>query len=309
MRTPYTAIPQNAQVTIPHPVTGVNTNFPSTGAVQPWRYGGGFGTAGQLVGASGTGQVLNPALGGFAHIINLISCAAAVYIYTNGGGVVQNVALFHAHTGDIAAAHGPMSVAYNVTGAVAGNTFVVFASSQEMTPNPANGIQTAARGLFQILADGVPAGNIIVITGTGTAFGADIHGNVGFARELIWAHGNLANTCAAAIAAAGVDYAGQFPVGADTLGFMGSGHNRANGAQRILTLTNNVNGAANDTGVVQAIRNFLNGPHSYKDGSLKLLVVRRLNLTIRGIAMVNVTPVNAQATGQTLLDGIIQGQW
>jgi hypothetical protein len=200
MLTPYTAIPQNAVVTIPHPVTGVNTNFPSTMS-QNWGYGGNFGAVGQLVSASGTGQVVNPALGGFAHAANLLTCAAAIYIYTNGGGVVQNVALFHAHTGDISAAHGPMSVAYNVTGAAAANTFVVFASSQSMTPNPTEGIQTAADGLFQILADGVPAGNIIVVTGTGSAFGADIHGNVGRVKELVWAHGNLAVTCAAAIAA------------------------------------------------------------------------------------------------------------
>jgi hypothetical protein len=76
-----------------------------------------------------------------------------------------------------------------------------------------------------------------------------------------------------------------------------------------VTLTAAVNGAVNDTGVVQAIRNFLNGPHSYKAGSLKLFVVRRLNFAIRGLAMAGVTPANAQATGQTLLDGILIGSW
>jgi hypothetical protein len=308
MPTPYHTIPQAGVVTIPNPVTGVNRNFPSTPNNLTWAHSAPFGDAGLMIGTSDTGQVV-PA-GSYAYAMNLISCAAAIYIYTNGGGVVQGVAFFHAHTGTIPAGFGPMRPAYNVTGATAANTFVVFASSQSMTPNPRDGIQTAGRGIFEILNDGVPAGNIIIITGTGTRFGADSAGNVGTTTERVWAHGaNLKLTIATAVTAAGVDYAAQFPPLQNTIGIFGSGHNRTTGAQRVVNLNLAVNGAPNDNAAINAVEAFLNGPHSYKAGSLKLFVVRRLNFAIRAVAMATVTPANARATGAALLHGIRQGNF
>jgi hypothetical protein len=307
MRTPYHAIPQPGVVTIPDPVTGINQNFPSTPNNFTWAHGAPFGDAGLMVGTSGTGQVV-PA-GSYAYAINLISCAAAIYIYTNGGGV-QGVAFFHAHTGDIPVGYGPMRPAYNVTGAAAANTFVVFASSQSMTPNPNDGIQTAGSGIFEILNDGVPAGNIVIITGTGTRFGADSDGNIGTSTERVWAHGaNLKLTITNAVTAAGVDYAAQFPLGQNTIGVLGSGHNRTTGAQRVVNLNLAVNGAANDNAAINAVEAFLNGPHSYKAGSLKLFVVKRLNLAIRAIAMATVTSANALATAAALLNDVRQGNF
>jgi hypothetical protein len=132
---------------------------------------------------------------------------------------------------------------------------------------------------------------------------------VGSIKEGVWVRGNLSTTFTNAITAAGNDYAAQFPIGRTTMGVLGSGHNSVSGAQRIVALNATVNAAATDTARVTAVQNFLNGPHSYKDGSLKLLVVRRLNFAIRGVAMATITPANAQATGQTLLNGILQGQW
>lgn len=115
--------------------------------------------AGRNIGANGV------------YIPNLISCAAAVYVYTNGAGGVLNVAIFHAHTGYIPNGETPLAAKYNINGVGAANIHVVFASSQSMHQNPSQGIQTAAEGVFAILGDGIPTANLKIITGTSKRLG------------------------------------------------------------------------------------------------------------------------------------------
>lgn len=308
----YSQLQQTAQVTIPDPVTRAPTNFTSIAVNAAWTYALPFGVQSTLVGPSNFG--INVPVGGSAHSMNLLTCAAVIYIYTNGAGGVLNVAFFHAHTGGIGAADSPLAAKYNINNVAAGNIHVVFASSQQMHHDPNSGIQTAADGLFRIRGDGVPAINIRVITGTGTMFGANDQGDVGVTARREWAHaggmnGTLRQRFLAAVQAANGDYQGQFGPNQATIGVFGTGHNKAKGTQRINALTNAINGATNDQGVVNAMRTFLTDTsYSYKAGSLKLFMVQRLQASLPTAPVgPAITAANAQARGATLLSRIEQG--
>lgn len=310
----YHQLPQAAQVAIPNPVLGGVTNFASTSVNHAWSYTLPFDVQSTLVGESNFG--IPVPVGGAAHSVNLITCAAAIYIYTNGAGIVHNVAFFHAHTGGIDAANSPTAAQYNLHNVAAVNIHVVFASSQVMQAEPKEGIQTAADGLFQILAAGVPAGNIRVITGTGTMFGVNSQGDVGIKPRRVWAHaggvnGTLQQQFIAAVQAADGDYRAQFSPGQNTIGIFGSGHNKTTGTLRVNALNLAITAAQTDQAVINAMRTFLNNnANSYKAGSLKLFMVQRLYATLpTAPAVPAITTATAQLHGANLLTGIEQGDY
>jgi hypothetical protein len=201
-----------------------------------------------------------------------------------------------------------MASQYNVQGVPASDVYVVFASSQEMKSNPRDGIQTAGQGLFQILADGVPPANIRVLTGTST-FGANLDGDCGTRYVLFWPNGNLKTVCATAVANGAQDYRAQFPGTTTKIGFAGTGHNLTEATTRIQTLTQAINNATDDNGVLDALSNFFQGAHSFKAGSLKLFMTQRLCNAIRGTAIATITPANAQNQATDLIQGIRAGRY
>jgi hypothetical protein len=302
----YNSIPQTQTVTIPDPVNATSTVFSSDRGSAAGSFRVPLGVRPALMDRSKAGMALTNAQPAF-HIINLISCAAAVYIYTGASGV-RSVAVFHAHTGDIPPDEGPMASKYNVHGVPASDVYVVFASSQEMKANPREGIQTAGQGLFQILADGVPQANIRVLTGTGT-FGANLEGDCGTRYVQYWPNGNLRTVCATAVANGALDYRAQFPGTTTKIGFAGTGHNLTEANTRIQALTQAVSNATNDSGVLDALSNFFQGAHSFKAGSLKLFMTQRLCNAIRGTTIATITPTNAQNLATDLIQGIRAGRY
>lgn len=304
----FDQIPQNNQITALDDA-GQPHVFSSTAVENVMVFGVPFGKNAKPLNKSCDGAAITGATPGKAlYIQTLITCAAAVYVYTDGAARVRGVAVYHAHTGMIPAPDGPMKAAYNLEGVPPAHVHVVFASSQSMKENPRDGIQTAASGLFTILAAGVPQANIRIVTGTGT-FGANRHGDVGVAPTMVWPDGNLKAVLATAVKNATNDYVLQFPPGMNTQGIFGSGHNKAMGRQRAADLTASIYAARNDRQVLGAVENFLNGSYSYKDGSLKLLLVRRIYRAVRPLAVPNVTSANARATGTDLLSGIAEGRY
>jgi hypothetical protein len=162
--------------------------------------------------------------------------------------------------------------------------------------------------LFQILADGVPPANIRVLTGT-SAFGANRDGDCGFRYFLYWPNGNLKNVCATAVANGAQDYRAQFPANKTKIGFLGTSHNLTEANTRIQTLTQAINNATNDSGVLDALNNFFQGAHSFKAGSLKLFMTQRLCNAIRGTIIATITPTNAQNQATDLIQGIRAGRY
>ena len=304
----YDQINLTAQVSIQNPAGGPNVVFPSAPATAAApSYTIGFGQI--PVAQNGRPGHLDIPVNGAAFIGNLLTCAAVIYIYTNAMGAIQNVVLYHAHTGDIPANDLPTHNSHNVHNVPVGQIHVVFASSQSMAPNPSDGIQTAADGLIDILNAGVPMGNIRVLTGTGGGFGTNGIGEVGMSPLTTWRNGNLQTTIANVAAQALAAYAAQFPPGQTKLGIMGSSHNLANGQARIQTLTTANNNATNDTARVNAVQACLGDAHSFKPGSLKLFVVQQLNVAIRHQPTGGITTMNAQAQGTAIVNGIRNGTY
>jgi hypothetical protein len=301
----YDQIALTSHVSIPQRV-GPAVNFPSAPASRCPSYSLGFGHDPLL--QNGRAGYLAVPPDGAVQIMNLISCAAAIYIYTNVAGAVHNVVVYHAHTGDIPAGQLPTEALHNTHNVPNAQIQVVFASSQSMDESPDRGIQTAADGLLAMLNAGVPLGNIRVLTGTGTAFGANDRGEVGLQAETVWRHGNLGTTLATVANQALTAYAAQFPAGQTTLGLLGSGHNLTTGRARIQRLLQEFNNARNDTARLDALQTFLrNNSYSFKAGSLKLMVVQQLNVVIRHQPAGNVTPLNAQAQGNNIISDIRHG--
>lgn len=198
----YNQIPQTQQVTVQHTGTLATQAFSCDSASLARNFRVPWGQQPQWFTTSGAGGVLNamtPGRAGFAP--NLISCALCVYIYEHGGQV-QQVALFHAHTGLVPANHSPLDPSYNLLGTNANDIHVVFASSQASTPHsPGSGIQTAANGLFTFLADGIPLGNIRVLLSAST-FGGNIDGDVGLSPGEAFLGADFENAVLHAAAAA-----------------------------------------------------------------------------------------------------------
>lgn len=79
-------------------------------------------------------------------------------------------------------------------------------------------------------------------------------------------------------------------------------------------LTLALNNAPTDNARIQAMTNFFNGPHSYKAGSLKLMMTRALDAEIRNVVPAlpavagGITTLNAQQRWTQLLQQIQAGQ-
>lgn len=300
----YDQINLNRQVSIPDGAGGTEV-FPSAPASSVGNYSLGFGK--KPVIQEGRAGHLDIQPDGAAQIINLLSCAAVVYIYTDVLGNVQNVVLYHAHTGLIPNHELPTDPTHNAHRVSNAQIHVVVASSQSMEDDPDEGIQTAAYGLIDILQAGVPKANVRVLTGTTACFGANVRGEVGIYARATWANGDLQATLTNVAAQALADYETQFGPGQTKLGFLGSGHNLANGRTRIQTFRDTLSAARDDTARLNALETLLQDAHPFKAGSLKLFVVQRLYGAVRNLPITNVTAQNAQHEGNAILNGIRDG--
>ncbi|MCA9541443.1 MAG: hypothetical protein KC620_21245 [Myxococcales bacterium] len=295
-------------------VTIQEIKFPYLRCNPQWRYPLGYGRPDVLQGPSNAGQAV-PAEGA-VHCGNLITCAAVVYVYTDTVGQVQNVAVFHAHTGAIPHAELPHQPLYNVHGVPPARIHVVFASSQQATDGNAprghihRAVEDAADGLVAVhQTSGVPLANLMLVTETGPRFGANRAGEVGCMPKLMWRAGSLQQTMLKVAADALTDYARQFRGNRTSIGIFGQVHDLTSGRARITTLTNMLNVAGNDDALLRAMQTFLTGSHSFKDGSLKLAMVRRMHHAFRHQQMAQITPQNAATEGAAILQGIRLGNY
>jgi hypothetical protein len=300
----YNQIVLNGQVSIRNPAGGPNVVFASALAVTAPSYGLGFGRI-PIQQNGHAGHVDVPA-NGAVQIANLITCAAVTYVYTDLAGAVQDVVLYHAHTGIVSATGLPTHPSHNTRNVHPAQIHVVFTSAESMTPNPNDGIQTAADGLIAILNAGVPAANIRVLTGCGAAFGANWRGEVGMKPLATWSNGNLQTTLVNCANQALAAYTRQFPAGKTTLGFLGSDHDLTTAQARIQTLTAAINNAIDDTARLTALQTFL-AAGANKAGSLNVFMVQALNFAFRHPPAGNITPINAQVQGTAILNGIRNG--
>ena len=228
----------------------------------------------------------------------LSQCAGVVYLYMIGNAV-SAVGVQHSFSGDIPAELGPLGARFGRQAWNPNDIRVAFASAKD--------IPVWGQGLFTIVDQGVPVQNIVVFEEIGGQFGANCAGEFGASPVETWANGNLRQVLTQAVTQADNNYQGQFPQGTNTLGVFGSGHNKLGGAQRIQALRNNLQQARNDAQLLDAIQAFLTGPHSFKPGSLKLMLVQALYANINtGITGV-ITNQNAQQRGTQLLNGIRNG--
>ena len=313
----YNLLPQNVVINIPNPAGGVQAFNSAPANVCQW-YRVPYGAPNSSTG-EGRGRNLPT---GAAHALNLHSCAFVIYIYAPAG-VVQHVAVYHASGGDIPNGEVPTDGKYCPPGVAAADIHVVFASSLPDRPHdPNRGIQTSANGLFAILNAGVPQANIRVLTETGMTFGASSTGDVGQSPEHFWSAADLANVFTQTVATATARYNAQFPPGVNSIGPWGSTHNKTEAAGRLQQLTVALNAARTDNRRIQAMTNFFNSPHSYKAGSLNLLVTQELIAVVQALPKVQalaaaqalpavpggITTVNAQQCW-TLLFQQIQAGW
>jgi hypothetical protein len=301
----YNLLPQNVVINVPSPA-GCRHAFNSAPTATNWTYRLAYGDPLDFQNRSGAG--CNVRANGAVTIQNLLSCALVAYIYAPGG-VVQHVAVFHAHTGDIPPGEEPTAGKYNIQNVAAADIHVVFASSQSE-----GGIQIAARGLFTILNAGVPLANIRVLTDTPYQFGANFQGEVGCDNPVrYWGTANLANILTRTVATAMANYNAQFPPGVNSIGPLGSTHDKTKAAGRLQQLTVALNTAQSDNHRIQAMTNFFNDPHSYKAGSLKLIMTQALVAEVRNVVPAlpavpgGITTMNAQHCWTQLFQQIQAG--
>jgi hypothetical protein len=178
-----------------------------------------------------------------------------------------------------------------------------------MNADPNQGIQTAADGLIDIFNAQVPLANIRVLTYCSGTFGANWKGEVGGSPVATWANGDLQAILINCANQALASYVAQFPAGQAQLGFLGSGHNLANGRTRIQRLINSITASRNDTDRLNALQTFLSGPNTFKAGSLKLFVVQQLNMGIRGQPAGDITTLNARTAGNAIVNGVRNGTY
>ncbi|NHZ83189.1 hypothetical protein F2P44_28520 [Massilia sp. CCM 8695] len=283
----YRDLPRVETVKISH-VGGV-VEFSSVPMNFRWHYSMGFGAEDvRQNGREGSLRIRAP---GAVHIMNLISCAAVCYVYTDLNGVLLNVSLCHAHTGMIREADLPTAPALNVSGVAPAQIHVVFASSQSSKAVANDGIETAASGLIDLVNLKIPKQNIIVVTGTGTRFGINYLGEVGaVAGSEVWRGGNLSNVLLEAATAALTLYEAHFAAGVSAIGngcnpWRLGGHRLSTGNERALRLRAGVTAARTDRERLRVLNDFLNGSGSYKGGSLKRLLVRQLHSQLFPLAV------------------------
>jgi hypothetical protein len=238
----------------------------------------------------------------------LLVCAAVIYVYT-AGGEVANVSIYHAFSGDFDESHDPLGLDLNPDSIIARDVHVVFASSCSTRPVGNSGftVYNSSAGIFDLVDMGIPPGNIVLTYDTGAFYGANALGEIGQSSRPTWQGGDLGQLLAAAVADARAAYNSQFRVGQTKIGVLGSGHNKNEAATRLTTLVDALDSARGDEGRLRAVRALLDGPHSYKAGSLKLALVRALWANLRPDDGRAITPENAQAEGATLLREIAAG--
>lgn len=307
----YDQIPQPLNINLITPganglqaVGGALVAFTACQAAQTPNYGVPMGTVPQTLPAvAGVGQQVTVATPGrAARSQNLITCALVTYIYTNGGGAIQQVHVYHAHTGFIPAADLPMGANF-VPGFAAANVHVVFATSQDDNPGvPLAGVQTASSGLFGILASGIPAANIRIVLSTMATYGANLQGDVGRAPEQMFDGNDLPNRILQACMAAGGRAAGH-------PGALGPGFQLRNQAlQGVLgAQMAAAHGHARDLALFQALTAFMAPVINYPVNSFDLFFVDELNTQIWGGAALPVNPGNAAARLQATMLAIEVG--
>jgi hypothetical protein len=275
---------------------GAIVQFPSGNGMAVPNYGVDIGLLPHAMPAvANVGVDLAAVPGHAAQINNLLTCACVVYIYTNAGGV-QRVVVYHAHTGIIFPNDLPLGVNFGAPGFAAADVHIVFASSQSMDlALPLNGIQTASSGLHALLAAGIPAGNIRVLTGCGITFGANEHGDVGRAATPAFTGNDLPTRVNNALP--------HMPVP------LAATHNHQG---LVLTLTlamMQAHTALRDTLVLNALRGFITAVShgGYPPGSYALALAVALETQIWGIHAVAVNTGNAQARINAALGAIEVG--
>ena len=238
----------------------------------------------------------------------LIVCAAVIYIYTRGGEIA-NVSIYHAFSGDFHDGHRPLGRALNPNAILANDVYVVFASSCPKVASGGSGftIYNSSAGIFDLVRMGIPLANVVLTYDAGGFYGANARGEVGQTPQPTWQGGDLGQRLADAVGDARAAYNAQFPIGETKIGLFGSTHDKTEAAGRLTTLTNALHDAGTDEARLRAIRAVLDGPHSYKDGSLKLLLVRALTARLRPDDRRVITPGNAEAEGARLLREIAAG--
>jgi hypothetical protein len=233
-----------------------------------------------------------------ACINNLLSCACVVYIYTIAGGAVTEVVVYHAHTGMIRDTALPIGSAFDPGGVAAADVHVVFASAESMNANqPMSGIQSASSGLHTLVTAGIPQGNIRVLTGCPSTFGANVHGDVGMSPVPGFLGNDLPARVTTALVTAG---ATAFPSPA------------MDHARQALQLTlhasqNLPHGLVRDTAVNNALRSFCGQipASTYQPRSFAVAFARELEHQILGVA--TATHINAQVRLTAALDAIAVG--
>lgn len=237
-----------------------------------------------------------------------VTCAAVVCVYTRHGQVL-GTSIYHAFSGDFADGYDPLGGTYNPSQVGPRDVYVVFASTVGKEGSLAHpGVDKYADGVFELVNTmRIPLGNVCLLFSSGGGFGANDRGDVGMAPEPYWANGDLSALLPLAVADAQNAYNQQFAPGQTKIGFMGRVHDKDEAAGRVNALSQQLGMARNDWARLDAVRTLLDGPHTYKAGSLKLNLVQALWDRLRPQANKVVTPQSAAVDGRTLIDGIRNG--
>lgn len=312
----YDQLPQNLNIQVIVPVNGAQQPggalqaFTACQAVQAPNYGVPIGAAPpqMMPHVAGAGPFINLATPGQAlQSLNLITCALVVYIYTNGGGVIQHITAYHAHTGSIPANDLPLGANFR-PGHNPNHVHVVFATSQDDHPGqPLMGIQTASQGLVDVLNSGIPANNIKVILGTGTSFGVNLQGDVGRTATPMFVGNDLPARVTVALGTAAARFA-QAGLG---MGPQPTAQQRYQLLQQILQIgTGQPHGPVRDQTLLNALNAFFAGVLAFPPGSFDLFFVEELEGEIWGAHAQVVNPMNAgqrlQRTRRAIEVGIRQ---
>jgi len=282
----YNQVPQTMQVAIQGQVYPCDHARKARFFRVPW------GQQPQAFMQSGAGGVLTLATSGKAGFApNLLSCAMCVYVYV-GGGLVQRVALFHAHTGDIPQGHTPLDPPYFLGGTNVADIHVVFASSQDTSPNLPNiGIETAANGLATLLNAGILLANIRVLL-LASNFGANIEGDVGMGRAEAFLGADFGQAVTLAVTAA-APVANQVELLA---------------LQQLLRAAQGLAmGLTTSAALGNSLGTVLQSLNAFTPGSPYYLMVSQLYTSLIGNPVGVLGPGNIRTWGQRIVDAMKQG--